>query len=141
MLTEGNATMQRSTSVLLVVLPAAMLACAVPGALFPTADSSFPNTLSTIIVSTANAAASQTAEAQPPGGEQELGTAGPERTGTSIEQLPDGTTRYDDYDAGFEITYPAGWLAVRPNSDEFNAALVTTGDNSMLYDQDDIRSR
>jgi hypothetical protein len=57
-------------------------------------------------------------------------------TGTTIEQLQDGTTKYTDYDARFEATFPVGWLAVRPNSEEFNAALVgEAAVNSMLHDQ------
>jgi hypothetical protein len=57
-------------------------------------------------------------------------------TGTAIEQAQDGTTKYTDYDAGFEIIFAAGWVAVRPNSDEFNAFLANEGAvNSMLHDQ------
>ncbi len=115
-----------SASVLLL----ATLACALPGQPTPVADSLI---IETAIAGTAQAASEQTAVAL-------LSTATPTTpvgpTGTLIEQLPDGTTRYTDYDARFEVTYPAGWLAVRPNAEEFNAALTGQATvNSMLHDQ------
>jgi hypothetical protein len=62
-------------------------------------------------------------------------TAGP--SGTVLEQLPDGATKFTDYDGGYEISLPSGWLGVRPNnSDEFNAVLAGAGaKNEMLRDQ------
>lgn len=67
-------------------------------------------------------------------------TAIPEPTprldNTTIEKLPEGATRYIDQSAGFELIVPTGWLAVRPNSDEFNAALSKAeSTNQMLKDQ------
>jgi len=106
----------------------ATLACALPGrSAQPASD---PDAIETAIAGTSQAAAQQTAAAA-------LFTATPEGPrGTFIEQFPDGTTKYTDYDAGFEVTFPAGWLAVRPNSDEFNTALAGDGAvNSMLHDQ------
>ena len=106
----------------------AALACALPGrSAQPASD---PNAIETAIAGTSQAAGQQTAAAA-------LFTATPEGPkGTTIEQLPDGTTKYTDYDARFVITFPAGWLAVRPNSDEFNATLAGEGAaNSMLHDQ------
>jgi hypothetical protein len=104
----------------------AIVACALPGQ----APASGPNTIETAIANTAQAAAQQTAAAA-------LFTATPEGTaGSTVEQLQDGTTKYTDYDAGFEVTFPVGWLAVRPNSEEFNAVLVGEATvNSMLYGQ------
>lgn len=115
------------------VLFLAMLACVIPGLSQPAAPPAFdPNTISTMVVLTANAAISQTAVAAVP----PAGTSAPEMKGTAIEQLQDGATKYSDYDAGFEVTYPVGWLAVRPNSDEFNTALANDGDsNTLLRDQ------
>jgi len=122
--------MKRHTSLLLTVLLVAMLACAIPGGQAAAPVSTDPDTISTIVASTANAAASQTAVAQP------TVTPVPRKTGTAMEPQPDGTTRYSDFDAGFDMLYPVGWLAVRPNSDEFNAALVTAAaDNALLNQQ------
>ena len=102
----------------------AIVACVLPQAAQPPLD---PNALGTAVAGTVEAAAQQTAAVQP------LPTG---RTGTTIEQLEDGTTKYADYDAGFEITFPVGWLAVRPNSEEFNASLSNAASaNSMLHEQ------
>jgi hypothetical protein len=64
-------------------------------------------------------------------------TATPEgMTNITIEQIQDGAVRYTDHDGGFELIFPAGWLAVRPNSDEFNTTLANDGaKNQMLRDQ------
>jgi hypothetical protein len=60
----------------------------------------------------------------------------PAQTGTTVEQAEGGITKYSDYDGGFEVTFPAGWLVLRPNSEEFNTALTKTGSaNKMLHDQ------
>jgi hypothetical protein len=109
-----------------IVILLAILACVLPGQ----APAAGPNTIETAIAGTSQAAAHQTSVAA-------LFTPTPEGpTGTLIEQAPDGTTKYTDYDAGFEVTFPIGWLAVRPNSAEFNAALVGEGAvNSMLHEQ------
>jgi hypothetical protein len=115
-------------AVSVLVLLFAILACAIPGQQAQPDASSMM--IETAIAGTAQAASAQTAVV-PISTETPTGP-----TGTTIEQLPDGTTRYTDYDAHFEVTYPAGWLAVRPNSEEFNAALVNQGaGNSMLHDQ------
>jgi hypothetical protein len=37
--------------------------------------------------------------------------------------MPDGSTKYTDNEAGIEVVFPAGWLTLRANSDEFNSAL------------------
>jgi len=108
------------------------LPAALPGQAAQPGPVTNPNIIETAIAGTSQAAAQQTAavQAQP-------FTATPSgMTGTTIEQLPDGTTKYTDYDAGFEITFPVGWLAVRPDSEEFNASRAGEGAvNSMLYDQ------
>jgi hypothetical protein len=108
----------------------AMLACALPGRGSPQEPAPVSGSIETAIAGTAQAASQQTAEAS-------LVTATPAgMTGTTIDQLADGTTKYTDYDAGFEITFPAGWLTVRANSEEFNASLVGEATaNSMLHDQ------
>lgn len=125
-----NKSYLRLTLSIFVVL-SATVACALPGQgaePVPIIDTSIRETA---IAGTAQAAVEQTAAAQSVGTEAVAGL-----TGAAVEQLPDGTTKYSDYDAGFEITIPAGWLAVRPNSEEFNAALAKEGAvNSMLHDQ------
>lgn len=104
--------------------------CALPGQGTQPASDSNLNTISTTIAGTVRAAATVTALAEP------VETRAPGRTGTAIEQAEDGTTKYSDYDGGFEVTYPAGWLSVRPNSEEFDAALANEAAvNTMLYDQ------
>jgi hypothetical protein len=56
--------------------------------------------------------------------------------GMALEKLPEKTTRFTDYDGGYEILFPAGWLAVRPADEEFNTVLATEGaKNAMLADQ------
>jgi len=102
----------------------AIVACVLPGQAVQPAPGMDPNAVATAVEGTAQAAAHQTAAAQP---------VPTRRTGTIIEQLEDGTTRYSDYDAGFEIIFPDGWLPVRPHSEEFNAALAKEGKaNPML---------
>jgi hypothetical protein len=128
--------MKQYRSSLLVFLLISMLACVIPGLEAPTFVPADPNTLSTIVVSTANAAASQTAEAQPLATGNPAEVNDPQMKGTALEKLKEGTTKYSNYDGGFEVTIPAGWLAVRPNSDEFNAALVDAGaHNTLLRDE------
>ena len=114
------------------ILLLAILACVIPGQATQPVPAMDPNSINTAVAGTLGAASTQTAEAQPV-----LVTETPSgMTGTVIEQTQDGTTKYTDYDAGFEITFPAGWLAVRPNSDEFSVALAKEGaSNSVLYDQ------
>jgi hypothetical protein len=122
----------------------AVLACAVPGLpgteSAPVAD---PNLINTIVAETFSAAVAQTAgipvetpATEPAVTDPPVTIPAPGMTGTNIENLPDGTTRYTDYDGGFEVVFPAGWLAVRPNTDEFDDALANEGaDNAMLRDQ------
>lgn len=123
--------MQRSSAYpvpgLLAVL-FAMLACVLPGQqAAPPASGIDPNSVASAVAGTAQAAAQQTAAVAPPVSRL---------TGTTIETAQDGTTKYTDYDGNFTVTYPAGWLAVRPDSEEFHAALEKQGGvNTMLKDQ------
>lgn len=109
-----------------IVILLAIVACVLPSHTAPSLPSS--NEIETAIVGTIQAA---TAAAQ------SIATKTPEGpTGTIIEPLPDGIAKYTDYDAGFEITFPTGWLTVRPNSEEFDAALAgEAAANSLLHDQ------
>jgi len=114
----------------LFVLLIAIVACVLPGQATQPAPLMDPLTIGTAVAGTAQVAEQQTAAAQ-------LFTETPVgMSGTTIEPLSDGNTKYTDYDAGFEVTFPAGWLALRPNAEEFNAALVNqAATNSMLHDQ------
>ncbi len=110
---------------------AASIACAVPGfpgaaapALAPTVDS---DRLETMVAGTVSAAIAETEQAQPA---QESGPAsvtGVSATGTP-ETIPlsstltaqaNGSIVFVDEYAGYEITIPDGWLAVRINQQEY----------------------
>jgi hypothetical protein len=122
--------LRHAFSMLLIVM--AIAACVLPGQTTPPqvvqpTSGINSNAVATAVAGTAQAAATQTASAD---------LFAPSQTGTAVEQLSDGTTHYTDYDGGFEVIFPTGWLAVRPNSEEFDAALKKQGAvNSMLYDQ------
>jgi hypothetical protein len=98
-----------------------IMACGVPSLSQPSVSPTFDaDALSTLVGLTANAATTQTAVAAQP---VESTPSLPETAVTTIEQLPDGSTKYTDYEVGIEIVFPTGWLTLRANSDEFNAAL------------------
>ncbi len=109
------------------VLLTAILACALPSQAVQPTPGIDANAMGTSVAGTAQAAVQQTAAAQP---------AATHPTGATLERASDGTTTYTNYDGGFQVSFPAGWLAVRPNSDEFNPALAKEGAaNRMLGDQ------
>jgi hypothetical protein len=113
------------------ILVLAILACAGQP---PTAID--PSTIPTIVVLTANAAITQTAAAAPTSVVTQTTTPDPSAVNGTIELLSNGSTKYTDNQAGFEVTFPAGWLTLRPNSDEFNFALANDAvKNDMLRDQ------
>jgi hypothetical protein len=117
------------------VLFLTMFACVVPGLSQPVPSAIDPSTIPTIVVLTANAATTQTAAVAPPLPAETAPPIPSGPTGT-LELLPNGSTKYTDNEAGFEITYPVGWLTLRPNSDEFNSALANEAvKNDMLRDQ------
>lgn len=113
----------------LLILTAA-LACVLPGqspASFPPPT---PDTrLGTMVAETVSAALELTRQAaptQPPPPDSEPApeaTATPtpvaDTSGSSIAKRDDGTTLFTDARAGYEITVPAGWLAVRINQPEY----------------------
>jgi hypothetical protein len=108
----------------------AIAACVLPGQTAQPMPDIGPNAIATAVVGTSQAASTQTAAAQ------SLATEVSVMPATNIEQAQDGTTRYTDYDGAFEISFPVGWLAVRPNSEEFNASLAKAGAaNPMLHEQ------
>jgi len=117
--------LQRALSALTILI--AMTACGLPGQATQPASGLDANAVASAVAGTAQAAAQQTAVVQP------LATR---MTGTIMEQVEGGGAKYTDYDGGFEITFPAGWLAVRPDSEEFNASLAKDGAlNPMLQEQ------
>lgn len=116
------------------------LACVIPGVNQPAPVD--PSSLPTIVVLTVNAATTQTAVAGAPAGQvpanEPLPTATPEAAVTNLEVLPDGSTKFMHVSGGYEVTYPKGWLTVRPNSEEFAAAYARDGaKNPLLLGQMD----
>jgi hypothetical protein len=109
-----------------------LLACALPGLSQPAAVPTFDtNSIPTIVALTANAAMAQTATV--PISTPDIASILAQST---LDQLPDGRAKYTDNEIGFEITFPAGWLTVRANSDEFNAAFANEATkNDMLRKQ------
>lgn len=111
----------------LTLLLISTLACAIPRLDAPAPAPFDPGALSTVVGLTANAAVTQTAMvAQPLSTEVVSGDAAPGlpvTAATALEQMPDGSTKYTDNEAGIEVVFPAGWLTLRANSDEFNSAL------------------
>jgi hypothetical protein len=100
--------------------PQAMLASGNPPAEVSTATAILANT------PTAETAATETPSITPTPGVK----------GMALEKQPEKTTRFTDYDGGYEVTFPVGWLSVRPGDDEFSATLAKEGaKNVMLADQ------
>ena len=113
------------------VVLSTMLACALPGQGAQPVLVITPGARETEIANTAQAAAEQITVPQSSTTESSGAT-----TGAIVQQSPDGMAQYTDYDGGFQLTFPDGWLAVRPNSEEFESALAKEGAvNSMLEDQ------
>ncbi len=108
----------------------AILACAIPdpgqSAVPPIFDA---NSMSTIVVLTANALAPQTIATTPTLFEVTTPTSTPadsvtatpkiSLSGTSLFLRDDQTTLFTDYTAGIEITIPSGWMPVRINEQEY----------------------
>ncbi len=114
-------------SIALAILMAT-IACGLPGQTIQPTAGIDPVSIQTVVAGTAQAAAEQTAAAAQP-----VATS---MTGTVLQQSEAGFSKYVDYEAGFEIMFPPGWLAVRPHSEEFDAALAREGrSNSMLREQ------
>ena len=51
---------------------------------------------------------------------------------TSLSKMEDGSIQFFDYQAGLELTVPAGWLAVRLSEQEFLDAVVAAEDEPVL---------
>ncbi|CAG0996515.1 hypothetical protein ANAEL_02627 [Anaerolineales bacterium] len=119
----------------------AVIACVVPGLGQPAAPTLDVNNLPTVIALTAHAAMTQTAAVAPP---TPAGISDPSGTAevidltavTTLEQLPDGSTKFTDTEVGFTVTFPKGWLTLRPNSEEFKVALENeAAKNDLLRSQ------
>ena len=110
-----------------------MVACVIPGASQPPQIDQ--NSLSTAIVQTVSAATTQTAAA--PTGQPPTPTLPPVNE-TNLEKLPDGSVKFTHVSGGYEVTFPKGWLTVRPNSEEFKEAYARdAAKNSLLLGQMD----
>lgn len=105
-----------------------VLACAVPG--LPSASQPMPTPdtrLEIIVAETVSAALAQTQQAAPTPTAPPTPTFMPTVSPTPETVLPgstlaaqeDGSTFFADERAGYEITVPAGWLAVGVNKQEF----------------------
>jgi hypothetical protein len=107
--------------------------------------------LQTMVAETVAAALSQTAQASiplstPTSAEPaltEMPTAGPSGSGSTLVVQDDGTTLFTDQRAGFEVTVPAGWLALRVNEQEYYDAwsLAVASDPSIQQSLTFIRSQ
>jgi hypothetical protein len=110
-----------------------MTACA-PGNSDPAAP--YYPTYTAIAQGLIDLANTATAQAAQPAQPAEVPTPPPPVGGTENIQQDDGTTKYSDYDAGFEMVLPAGWIGVRPGAQEFNDVLKSEGAaNQALNDQ------
>ncbi len=109
------------------------LACAVPALSTPVPFNTLdPNSLSTAIAGTSAALAIQTGQAVPPVTQPspiptettqptETATATPQVSaeGTSLAKQSDGSLIFSDYQGGYAVIVPAGWLAMRLNDKEY----------------------
>jgi hypothetical protein len=122
----------RGPTAALILLTAA-LACVVPGMESASTIPPTPDTrLGTMVAETVSAALAETALAASP--ETPSPTPSPEPTavpaaqyelpGSALETQEDGSTLFVDENAGYQITVPAGWLAVRVNEKEFYDAFL-----------------
>ena len=116
-----------------LLLLTATLACVLPGQSPASVPQPTPDTrLGTMVAETVSAAIELTQQAVPT--EIPPPTATPEPTATPTTEASgagsilavqdDGSTLFTDENAGYRITIPAGWLAVRVNEKEYFDALL-----------------
>ncbi len=108
-----------------LVILTAITACVLPGRKIPTAPTIDPSILATHAAGTAQVSAQQTKQASiptpiPPSSTPKVSPI----TGTSLVMLENKSTLFIDPKAGIQITIPPGWLAVRPNEDEYYKAFA-----------------
>ncbi len=127
---------RRFTSIIIILV--SILACDLPAEFAPQPVSSpDPNALSTIVAGTASAAAAQTALAAPTINVPTqsptetaipTGTATPtpriSTEGTSLQKQSDGSYVFTDYQGGYIVVIPPGWLVVRINEQEYINAWI-----------------
>ncbi len=129
----------KRTVIIALTFFAAIVACAVPGLQTastpaPTVDTS--RILSTMVAETVSAAIALTEQAFPTPTLVPTFTPAPTLTPTPEIVLPgstltvqeDGSTLFVDELAGYTVTVPAGWLAVRINEQEYTDAFTLAPD-------------
>ena len=133
----------RRTFFIALTFFAAIVACAVPGLQpasgptpAPTVDTS--GILSTMVAETVSAAIALTEQAFPtptlvPASEPTITPTIPPTaeiipSGSTLTVQEDGITLFVDERAGYEVTVPAGWLAVRIDQQEYRDALTVAPD-------------
>ena len=115
-----------------------------------------PDAFSTMVAQVAGALLTQTAAARPaspspppslPPPPTEILPPTPTETpvsslsGTSLSQLEDGSTQFEDEIAGIRLTIPAGWVTVRLNEPEYYQIWSLTVDDPILQqDLDGIQN-
>jgi hypothetical protein len=119
----------RRTFFIALTFLAAIIACIVPG--LPTASAPAPildtGRLETMVAETVSAAIAQTEQSRPtptwvPAAEPtqtQTATAEAATIGSTLSIQEDGSTVFVDERAGYAITLPDGWLAVRINEQEY----------------------
>lgn len=113
-----------------------VLACVIPNLSQPTSVPADPSlSIPTIVVLTADAALTQTASAAP-SPVPETPTSAPTQTptattapvfspyGSALVPQADGTVLFIDQKSGFQMTFPANWVVLRPNHDEYYSLSV-----------------
>lgn len=112
-----------------------VLACVMPNLSQPASMPADPLSIPTIVVLTADAALTQTASAAPSPA-PETPTSAPTQTptattapvfspyGSALVPQADGTVLFIDQKSGFQMTFPANWVVLRPNHDEYYSLSV-----------------
>ncbi|HXD10014.1 MAG TPA: hypothetical protein VN653_08130 [Anaerolineales bacterium] len=109
----------------MIVVLMSITGCTFPGRKIQTTPTINPSILATHAARTAEASAQQTEQASiptpvPPTSTPKISPI----TGTSLTVLEDQSTIFSDTKAGIQVTIPPGWLAIRPNEDEYYKAFT-----------------
>ena len=125
--TMNQNSLYRTLSTFVLLL--AVVACMLPGQASRSAPAPNSINIETAVAGTAQAAATQTALANPiPVISTIADTATITPTpkvspsGTALVTLADGSTQFIDYVSGMQMVFPAGWLVVRVGEDEYYTA-------------------